>query len=265
MEQVDDFPSGRFERKFLVTDSVAVAVREAIQPYLERDVHMPPASTRGYAVYSVYYDTPNLDLYRQTRQGAARRFKLRLRYYDDRPDTLAFVEVKEKIKGQVFKRRYAADKALAEALLHHPDGEALQHALTNGAAGTALEEFCQRRLSLGATPKLLVGYEREAYNSSGEPKVRLTFDRRIKTVACGRSIRLDAPRYGSSVGGLNVLLEVKYTGQPPEWFTEIRQKLTLKRTSFSKFAECIDALQLCGPQPHPHWRRPSKKGSKKAG
>lgn len=264
MEQIDDFPTGRFERKYLVSDGVAIALREAFLEHLQRDIHMPADKARGYAVYSVYYDTPALDLYRQTRQGAQQRFKLRLRYYDDQPDTAAFVEVKEKIKGQVFKRRFRTDKSLAQSLLNDPQGDVLEAALSNGAAGTALEEFCAKRQTLDAAPKLLVAYEREAFHSLEEPKVRVTFDRRIKAVACGRNVRLDIPRYGSSIGGLNVLMEVKYTGNPPAWFLPIREKFKLKRTSFSKFAECIDALQICGPQPHPHWKRPVKKSSKKA-
>jgi SPX domain protein involved in polyphosphate accumulation len=262
MEQTGDFPLGRFEHKYLVTDQVAVAVRNAIRPHLAVDVHAPPDSVRGYKVYSLYYDTPHLDFYRQTRAGEKRRVKLRVRFYDHEANSVAFVEVKEKIDGQVYKRRYAADKPFVESMVRNPECDAIKHALGNGARGTALEEFCQRRKELGAVPKLFIAYEREAFNSTSTPPVRVTFDRRIRTNASGRDVRLAVPSFGANVGGLNVLIEFKYAGEPPAWLAEIEQSFLLKRASFSKFAECIDALQIFGSQPMP--KRKKKSAAKKA-
>ena len=187
MEQTGDFPEGRFERKYLLPDRVAVAVRDALMPHLEIDSHMPPNSARGYAVYSLYFDTPALDFYRHTRQRVANRLKLRVRFYSHDADGPAFVEIKEKANNQVFKRRYLTNKPLVESMLRDARSERLEHALGNGARGTALEEFYRRRIELGAAPKLFVTYDREAYNSKDEPMVRVTFDRRISTTPCGTS------------------------------------------------------------------------------
>ena len=249
MEQTGDFANGRFERKYLLPDRIAVAVRDALLPHLEVDSHTPPGSTRGYAVYSLYLDTPALDFYRHTRQRAANRVKLRVRFYSHDPAGPAFVEIKEKANNQVFKRRFLTEKSFVEEMLRDPKCEALQHAVGNGARGTALEEFCQRQQELGAAPKLFVTYDREAYNSVTEPLVRVTFDRRISTMPCDKTAGLNMPRYGSNVGGLNVLLEFKYAGDPPEWLTDVVTKFGLRRASFSKFAECMDALGLSGQQP----------------
>ncbi len=259
MEQTGDFPAGRFEHKYLVTDQVAVAVRNAIRPHLAIDAHTPPDSVRGYAVHSLYFDTPALDFYRQTREGVKQRVKLRVRFYDQDPGGVAFVEVKEKNDGQVFKRRYRTDKPLVESMLHDPQCEPIGHALSNGARGTALEEFCRRRHEVGAVPKLFITYEREAYNSTSSPPVRVTFDRRIRANVVGRDVKLAIPRYGANVGGLNVLLEFKYAGDPPAWLQEVEQQFLLRRASFSKFAECIDVLQIFGPTP---LKRVRKKGKK---
>ena len=57
------------------------------------------------------------------------------------------------------------------------------------------------------------------------------------------------PRYGSNVGGLNVLLEFKYAGEPPEWLTDVLTAVPAAPRSFSKFAECIDVLGISGQQP----------------
>jgi hypothetical protein len=265
MEQIGNVPSGRYEHKYLVTDQIAVAIRDAILPYVDVDAHTPPGSKRGYVVHSVYLDTPMLDLYRQTREGQSNRFKLRVRFYDDQPQGVAFVEIKEKAAGQVFKRRYAADKPFVQALLEDPQCEPLVRTLNNGGRGSALDEFCQRRRTLGAGPKVFITYQREAYNSNGDPPVRITFDRRIRTNACGRGGDLSVPPYGTNIGGLNVLVEFKYAGDPPAWLNEVQARFGLRRESFSKFAECVDALQIFGPQPQPLRPRKKKKKNKKLG
>jgi hypothetical protein len=252
MEELGDFPDGRFEKKYLVPDQVAVQLRDAMLPYLELDEHMVPGQVRGYTVYSLYLDSPGLDLYQHTRRRARNRIKLRVRYYDGDPNGAAFVEIKEKRETQVHKRRYRAGKSLIEAMLRDPSSEPVVHALGNGARGTAFEEFCQRRRELSAGPKLLVAYDREAYNSKNEPKVRVTFDRRIKTNACGVANRLAAMPFGSNVGGVNVLVEFKYAGEPPQWLTDVTAQFRLRKASFSKFAECMDVLGLSGAQPQRH-------------
>lgn len=252
MQELGDFPAGRFEHKYLVPDRIAVAIRDALRPHLDIDSHMPTNSVRGYAVYSLYFDSPTLDLYRHTRSGAANRFKLRVRYYDHEPDSVAFVEIKEKVQNQIFKRRYQTNKSFVEAMLRNPNCEPVAHALGNGARGTALEEFCIRRQDLAAVPKVFIAYEREAYNSKTEPKVRITFDRRIKTNPCAGAAGLNFPRYGSNVGGVNVLLEFKYAGEPPTWLIDVLAEFRLRRASFSKFAECIDVLGISGATPRRH-------------
>jgi SPX domain protein involved in polyphosphate accumulation len=249
MDESVDFPPGRFERKYLVTDEIAVAVRDAIRPYVDVDVHMPPGSVRGYVVHSLYLDNASLDLYRQTRECQSERFKLRIRFYDHQSEGKAYVEIKEKSAGQVYKRRYGAEKALIESMLGDPRSELVSHALSNGARNSALEEFCRVREEIGADPKLFVTYDREAYNSTSGPTVRVTFDRRIRTNAFGHESGLNVPRFGTNVGGLNVLLEFKYAGDPPQWVEDVLQTFLLKRASFSKFAECIDALGITGRAP----------------
>jgi hypothetical protein len=252
MQDFGDFPDGRFERKYLVPDNVAVALREALMPHLELDEHMPAGPSRGYAVYSLYLDSPALELYRHTRTRQPTRIKLRVRYYDNDPASPAFVEIKEKRESQVHKRRYQTTKAFIETMLRDPQAEPVNHALGNGARGTALEEFCSRRRDLAASPKLYIAYDREAYNSKTEPKVRVTFDRRIKANPCGVANRLAVIPYGTNVGGVNVLVEFKYAGEQPEWLTNIIREFRLRRASFSKFAECMDVLGLSGQQPQRH-------------
>jgi SPX domain protein involved in polyphosphate accumulation len=252
MQEQADFPDGRYERKYLLPDRIAVAVRDALRPHLDMDSHTPAGQVRGYQVYSLYFDNSGLDLYLHTRRRLPNRFKLRVRFYDRDAGGKAYVEVKEKADGLVHKRRYSADRALVEALVRDPSCEAVSHALGNGARGTAFEEFCRRMKELGAGPKLFLQYEREAYNSKELPHVRVTFDRRIKTMPGNAASGLTMPTLGTNIGGLNVLLEIKYAGEPPEWLTKVVTDFRLRRASFSKFAEGVDVLGISGAQPPKH-------------
>ena len=252
MQESAEFPTGRYERKYLLPDRIAIAVRDALLPHLEVDEHMPAGHVRGYGVYSLYFDNPTLDLYLHTRRRLANRFKLRVRFYERDAQGGAYVEIKEKSGGLVHKRRYRADKSLIEAMVRDPGCEAITHALGNGARGTALEEFCRRSEALGSGPKLFLAYEREAYNSKAEPHVRITFDRRIKTSLGNSAAGLNVPTLGTNIGGLNVLLEIKYAGEPPAWLTDVVIAHRLRRASFSKFAEGVDALGISGAQPPQH-------------
>jgi hypothetical protein len=249
MNDALDFPLGRFERKYLVSDEVAAAIKEAIAPHVVADEHMPSENPRGYVVHTLYLDSPTLELYRWTRESRVNRYKLRLRFYDEHATSRIYAEIKEKRSGQTFKRRYGMDHELAQAMMADRTAEPLVHALGNGAASTALAEFCELRYSIAADPKLFVTYQREAYNSQEEPQVRITFDRRMRTNAFGRSGGLAVPKYGVNIGGRDALLEFKYADDPPAWLKETLDKFNLRRAKFSKFAESVDALGISGRSP----------------
>jgi hypothetical protein len=260
MSEVSHVPAGRFEHKFFISDDLALAVREALRDQLELDAHTPAGSVRGYKVHSIYFDTPTLNLYQFTRAGLQERFKLRVRYYDQQPEGLAFVEVKEKRSGQTYKWRFQADKQFAAGVLGGQRSRQIDEALCNGGNHLALAEFCRRQDALRAAPKLIVTYEREAFNSRDEASVRITFDRRITANAFGRDSAWRVPPYGVNVGGLSVVLELKYSGELPAWLQEIVARFGLNRTSYSKFAECIDALGISGQA----LRDEANSGSKKS-
>lgn len=249
MSDTHQIPAGRFEHKFFISDELAVAVRDAIREHVELDAHTPSDSVRGYKVHSIYFDTPSLGLYQLTRKRRRGRFKLRVRYYDLEPQSVAFVEVKEKRRGQVYKWRYPTDKEFAAGVLTEQPAPQVEQALNNGGNHFALAEFCKRQGALQARPKLVVTYEREAFNSKDIPPVRVTFDRRITANPFGRDNAWSVPPYGVNVGGLSVVLELKYSGELPDWLQEVVTRFGLNRTSYSKFAECIDALGISGRKP----------------
>jgi len=98
--------SQRFEYKYLISEVQAAQVRAFASCYLVPDSHIVPALGNEYPVYSLYLDSHGLHLYHSSVAGHKDRFKLRVRFYDERPDTPAFLEVKAR-KGEVVVKQRA--------------------------------------------------------------------------------------------------------------------------------------------------------------
>ena len=109
--------TSRFELKYLIDESRAWAIREFIRCYLEPDEYTRPQLETGYSICSLYLDTSALTLYRQTVRGLKNRFKLRIRFYDDAPESPAFVEIKRRVVDVIRKERVAITRDGVERLL----------------------------------------------------------------------------------------------------------------------------------------------------
>jgi hypothetical protein len=87
-------PSERFERKFYLPSSAIPFASHLLAHCCPADRRYP----RG-TIYSIYYDTAELDHYDESEQGSRIRQKVRIRWYDYSPgaETVAvFVELKSK-------------------------------------------------------------------------------------------------------------------------------------------------------------------------
>lgn len=102
----------RVDRTYLVTAGQLRRLSDAIGPgfgALEID------RLRVMNYESVYFDSPDLELFRAHRQGRRRRFKVRVRTYAD--SGASYVEVKTKSgRGETVKHRIPHDPGLRSAL-----------------------------------------------------------------------------------------------------------------------------------------------------
>jgi hypothetical protein len=234
----------RYERKFVVTEQTAEAVRQFVGCYLVPDEHMAGCDWDGYRVCSLYLDTPNLGLYRQSQQGIKNRYKLRIRFYDEREDCPAYLEIKKRTTETVHKLRAVAPKRAAERLLH---GGRLSHEdlLSNSdASHRALDEFCECCDRLHAEGAVYVDYHRAAYVSKIAESVRVTFDRNVVGRPYYSGCGLSPPAEASAPVSRGVVLELKYNGRAPRWMHDVVTTLNLQRRSFPKYVYCVDALRI---------------------
>jgi len=235
----------RYERKYLVNDAKARAIREAILHRVTPDEYLAgDAAADGYPVYSLYLDCPRLSLYEATAQGLLNRFKLRIRYYDESPEHPVFFEIKRRIHQIIQKQRATVRRSSVERLLagSMPVPEDLEPRLADARSFSDLQEFCRLRASLGAVGTLIVGYNREAYIDAVRGSTRVTFDRRLR--ACRfdprRGLTTDAPLVKTEEQG--VILELKYVDRLPTWMQQLIRDFSLERQSIPKYGWSVEAF-----------------------
>ena len=107
----------RFEYKYLIAERQAQLVQAFASAYLRPDIHTDAAHDNQYTVYTLYLDSRDLALYHSTVSGDKNRFKLRVRCYDDRPDTLAFFEIKSRKSDVIQKARAPVHKEAIERII----------------------------------------------------------------------------------------------------------------------------------------------------
>jgi hypothetical protein len=165
--RVDRLQAARFEQKYMVDEETALRVREFVRSYLDVDENGVGKPDYSYPVHSLYLDSNDLKLYWRTINGTKNRFKLRLRFYDNNPESPIFFEIKRRMNNCILKQRAAVNRAAVVSLLagHLPEES---HLACNAPKHlTALQNFCRLMSELQASPKAHIGYLREAYVPPG--------------------------------------------------------------------------------------------------
>ena len=92
----------RYEKKYLLSADGYARLTERMADYIEPDEY------HRSTVCSIYYDRDDYRLIRHSIDAPIYKEKLRVRSYNPSgPDCQAFVELKKKYKGIVYKRRVA--------------------------------------------------------------------------------------------------------------------------------------------------------------
>ena len=118
----DRFQPERYERKYLISNQQALKVREFIKNYLEPDEYSARQPNYSYPIHSIYLDSDVLTTYWAFVHAEKNRFKLRLRFYDNNPDSPVFFELKMREGDCIVKHRAPVRKEAAAMLVagHFP-------------------------------------------------------------------------------------------------------------------------------------------------
>ena len=214
----------RYEKKYLLTAEGYARLMAHMADYIEPDEY------HRSTVCSIYYDGDDFRLIRHSIDAPIYKEKLRVRSYNPSgPDSEAFVELKKKYKGIVYKRRVVMTARQAEAWLA-------------GAAAPPEDSQMAREIQWflhenKPRPKVLIACDRTSWRAREDAELRITFDEHIRW----RDRELDFAA-GSAGEPLlpdgEVLMELKIPGAAPLWLAHLLSEQALYPTSFSKYGVC---------------------------
>lgn len=211
----------RIEKKYLLTEAQHRALMERIGGHLQPDEY--GRST----VCSLYLDTPDFRLIRQSIDATTYKEKIRLRSYGTPgADSRVFLELKKKYDGVVYKRRVAITERQAEAYLR------------SGIKPFDSQIFRELDYAMqfygGPKASVVLCYEREAFTVPSAPNLRLTFDTHVRYR--DTALLLTAGTAGEEIlpPGMAVL-EIKTDGAMPLWLARALDECAVRPASFSKY------------------------------
>ena len=247
---LDRMQTQRFEMKYVVNEATAQDIRCFVDHYLDLDEFGIGRPYDAYPVNSLYLDSGELETFQQWVRADRNRFKLRLRFYDEDPDTPVFLEIKRRVLECILKQRCSLKKPALDYVMA---GQVPPPDLVfsrDPKAQRALHDFIQAVLRLQARPVLLVTYLREAYLDLRNNAVRVTLDRCVRMSPRARldfSLRMD--EFVQPFGD-RVIVEIKFTNRFPGWAGQMVQTLGLRREGAAKYCEGVANLWRTD---HAHW------------
>jgi hypothetical protein len=217
-----------YELKFLLDERQAREVEDWSRRFLTPDPHGDSSGT--YFTTSLYFDTEERDIYRQSNPYFRRR-KFRVRRYGS--DPVVYLERKTKWGDRVAKRRLSITLAELPYL-----AQPLSPQTWTG------HEYHRRLRENRLLPACEIAYQRTAFmGSSSESSLRLTLDRSIFGCVT-RTITLDPVKNGVQVLRDKVILELKFRNVLPALFKGLVRDLSLAASTVSKYRLCCQAHDL---------------------
>lgn len=221
----------RYELKYVLDRGQFEQVVAALATHMKPDPH---SEGGRYLVTSLYYDTADYKAYWEKINGHRFRRKVRVRVYNTQmvsPDSLCFVEIKQRINKTVQKKRIALPYSSAAALCE--SGKDAYGATESDRI--VIEEVLYLYNALRLQPACIVTYDRLAFDSSEyDPGLRVTFDTNLKCRT--HDLTLLSQGYAQNhffAPPQWCVMEVKVNNRVPYWLTGVlsRYRCTLRRVS----------------------------------
>jgi hypothetical protein len=190
----------------------------------------------------LYLDSDKLTLYRNTINGDKNRYKLRLRYYEDRADAPVFFEIKRRMNNIILKQRGGVRRELVPSLLAGQFPAPGDLISKDPRQYAALQNFCRLMMAQQAIPKVHIFYMREAWISPYDNSVRVTMDRAVLAdpePTCRLTVSTDRP---ALLFKNLVILELKFTNRFPDWFRDLVRTFDTMQCGAAKYAEGVFTL-----------------------
>lgn len=212
----------RKEKKYRLTKEQKEALMSRISNKLVPDKYGKKT------ICSLYLDTPDYLLIRNSIDAVSYKEKLRIRSYGaPNGKEKLFFEIKKKYKGVVYKRRVS--------LWREEVFDYIESGVPPIDTQIMREIDYLMKLYRQPRPDVCILCEREAYLAAEDPNVRLTFDENLR-------YRMGFPDENNISEGTPIteeneyILEIKTPGAMPLWLANTLSELKIYPQSFSKYA-----------------------------
>jgi len=198
---------------------------DALTPILAQ--HMAADEFAHSTISNLYYDTPDFRMVRRSLAKPRYKEKLRLRCYQTpKKETPAFLEIKKKASGIVYKRRTSMPYAQA---LSYLAGE-----IPGGDSQIFHELDWMLRSYQELAPVVFLSYERDSLKGREDGNLRLTLDRNI--LWRDEALDLGQGAWGEALlAPGQTLMEIKIPNAMPLWLAGALSELAIFPASFSKY------------------------------
>lgn len=218
----------RYETKYLLSRPQCEAFLAAASELLIPDKY------GDYTICNLYLDTDDFYFIEHSLDKPEYKEKLRLRSYGNINDGgKAFLEIKKKSRGIVYKRRITL--SLHEAMDYLSNGKTPQ-TLPDWSARQIFSEIDYLMKKYKPEPKVYLAYDRLAFAMRGFPEVRLTLDGNIRSRFYDLTLSSDdnAELLDTGISDYRIM-EIKSDGAIPLSLARILSQLKIYPTSFSKY------------------------------
>lgn len=228
----------RYELKYYLTDEAYHRLMPWLEPYVEKDVHVPQGQNH-YTVCTIYFDTQDLEFYFEKLAGVHTRKKIRIRSYNGHSKAV-FLEIKRKHGNAVGKERVPVRFRHVEPILN---SRRLYEVLPSASVEDQqiIGKFLHTIKAKSLRPSVMVAYEREALVGCHDDRLRVTFDKNVRSVLCPTFDELFSDYKLVSWLDSLMILELKFNGPMPPWLRRVVWQLGLRPQAISKYCMSVDA------------------------
>jgi SPX domain protein involved in polyphosphate accumulation len=224
---VDD--DNRFELKYRLNYFQYLKIRNAIRPYMDMDAYTAITPANRYLVRSLYFDTQDYRAYYQKMNGDSSRVKFRFRtYHREFAETKSIrVELKMRQGNLTSKKNVFVPVEEYRYFILHRHWANVQDPITI--------EFERQRLIQDLRPIVLIEYEREGYQAKLKSSLRITFDHHVRSAHA--KYLFPKQVFFKTLMPKNLILEIKFKDNLPEWLEKLVRAQGLKVIANSKYTQ----------------------------
>lgn len=210
----------RVEEKYVLTEEEKDKLFNKIGNYLKKDKFYEST------VCNIYFDTSNNDLIINSLEKPIFKEKIRLRsYVIPNLEDEVFLEIKEKYKGIVGKRRI---KLSLKDFYNYLDKNIYNE------NDQIMKEIDYYFKYYDLIPSIYIAYDRKSYLSKLDNNLRITIDSNLRSR--DDDLRLELGDAGKKYFDTNYyIMEIKTLGSMPLWLVRSLSELKIYPVSFSKY------------------------------